>query len=82
MAPVTIDPELLAKLTSNGGRVPLADPDGNPVGYFLSPAVYETMRRAVLEHASQEVTLEDFRRSLADPRRHTMEEVFKLLEGE
>ena len=82
MAPVTLDPELIAKLTSNGGQVPLADRDGKTVGYFLSPDEYAAMRRAALEQLSREPMLEDFRRSLADPRRHTMEEVFKLLEDE
>lgn len=82
MSPVAIEPELIAKFASNGGHVPLTDANGKPVGYFLSPDHYESMRQAVLDNLSREPTLEEFRRALADPRRHTMEEVFKLLEGE
>jgi hypothetical protein len=82
MSPVALEPELVAKLTSNGGHVPLTDATGKPVGYFLSQDQFESMRQAVMEHLSREPILEDFRRALANPRRHTMEEVFKLLEGE
>lgn len=82
MSPVALNAELTAKLTSNGGRVPLTGPDGKLLGYFVSQEEYESMRRAVMESLSREPTLEEFRRALADPRRHTMEEVFKLLEGD
>jgi hypothetical protein len=82
MSPVTLDAELIAKLTSNGGKVPLADRDGKPLGYFLPQVEYERMQKAFEEHMYQEPTLEEFRRALANPRRHTMEEVFKLLEGD
>ncbi|MBX9625107.1 MAG: hypothetical protein K2X82_14975 [Gemmataceae bacterium] len=80
MTPITIDPELIAKLTANGGRVPLAAPDGTPVGYFLTPD-----RLARLETAAAggrpEVTEEDCRRALANPKRHSTAEVLKLLGG-
>ncbi len=82
MSPVAIEPELIAKITSNGGHVPLTDASGKPVGYFLSPEEYARMKKAFNDGMYQEPTLEEFRRALADPRRHTMEEVFKLLEGE
>lgn len=82
MTPVALEPELVAKLTSNGGQVPLTDTAGKPIGYFLSPKAYEQMRKAVYDQAFAEITEEDVRQALADPRRHTMEEVFKLLEGE
>lgn len=78
--PVALDTELVAKLTANGGQVPLTDPAGNPVGYFLSPAEYAAMRKAMYDQASAEITDEEVREALADHRRHTMEEVFKLLE--
>ena len=80
--PVALDAELVAKLTADGGEVPLTDAGGKPVGVFLSPEMYRQMREAMSDQATAEVTLEEFRRSLADPQRHTMDEVFKLLEGE
>lgn len=81
MTPVTIDAELVAKLTSNGGRVPLADPDGNAVGVYLSAERLALLEKAFDAGLYGEPTLEEFRRALANPKRHTMEEVFKLLEG-
>ena len=51
MTPVALDPELVAKLTANGGEVPLTDTAGKPIGYFLSPEVYESMRKAVVDQA-------------------------------
>lgn len=80
MTPVTIDAELVAKLTSNGGRVPLADPDGKVVGYFVAtdPATPPADRPA--DWMYREPTLEEFRRSIARGGHHTMEEVLKLVE--
>ena len=80
MTPVSLDPELVRKLTSNGGQVPLTDTNGNPVGYFVSPTVYEAMKDAFYDRAFAEITEEDIRRALANPKRHTMEEVLKLLD--
>ena len=79
--PVALDAEVVAKLTANGGQVPLTDTSGKPIGYFLSPQVFEAMRKAMYDQAFAEITEEDVERALADPRRHTTEEVFKLLEG-
>ena len=81
MSPVPLDADLVAKLTTTGGHVPLTDPAGRSVGYFLSPDEYESLRRAAGSRAP-EATLEEFRRALANPKRHTTDEVFKLLEGE
>jgi hypothetical protein len=75
MSPIRIDPDLIAQLTRNGGEVPLAGPDGAPVGYFLTPERYARMHALV----ASDVTEEDCQRALADPRRHTTDEVFRLL---
>jgi hypothetical protein len=80
MTPVTIDPELLAKLTSNGGRVPLADGNGNTVGFFVSSERLALLEKALDAQLHGEPTLEEFRRSIAKGGRHTMEEVLKLVE--
>jgi hypothetical protein len=81
MNPVVLDPELVVKLTSNGGQVPLTDTAGKPVGYFLAPEVFEYMQKVLYDQAFAEMSDDDVRRALANPKRHTMEEVFKLLEG-
>lgn len=81
MSPVALDAELVAKLTANGGQVTLTDAAGKPVGYFLSPAVYEEMRKALYDAAFAEMSEEDVADALADPRRHGMDEVLKLLGG-
>ena len=79
MSPVELDPELIAKLMQNGGDVPLAGPDGKPVGQFLSAEEYAKARRALILLGKTEITEEDCRRALANPKRHTTAEVFKLL---
>ena len=65
MTPVTIDAELVAKLTSNGGRVPLADSDGKVIGYFTAAgAVAESTERPA-DWMYREPTLEEFRPQVA-----------------
>lgn len=81
MSPVTIDPELIAKLTSNGGKVPLADRDGKTVGYFITPDRLAMLEKGFDESLADEPTEEEIREALADPRRYTTEDVMKLLEG-
>lgn len=80
MNPVSLDPELVTKLTSNGGQVTLTDVHGNAVGYFLTPARFEVMQKALYDQAFAELSDEEARRVLTDPRRHSMEEVLKLVE--
>jgi hypothetical protein len=82
MSTVTIDAALFEKLTQARREVPLAGPDGRQAGYFVPPETFEQMRKAIYDQAFAAVTVEDLRRSLADPRRHTMEEVLKLVEGD
>lgn len=82
MAPVTIEPELLAKLTSNGGKVPLTDVAGKTVGYFVSLDRLTVLEKALDAQLYDEPTAEEIRRALANPKRHSMEEVMKLVEGE
>jgi hypothetical protein len=81
MTPIPLDPELVSKLTSNGGQVPLTDTNGQPVGYFVSSEVYAVMRKAMHDQALAEITDEEVQRAFATPKRHTMDDVFKLLEG-
>jgi len=80
MTPVSLDSELVRKLTANGGQVPLTDDSGNAIGYFLTPERFEIMQKALYDQAFAEMTDEEARRVLANPKRHTMEEVLKLLE--
>ena len=80
MTPVTIEPELVAQLTNNGGKVPLVDRDGNPVGYYLSPEQFALMEKAINDWMYQEPTTEDIHRALANPKRHSTEDVLKPLQ--
>lgn len=82
MSPVAIDAELVAKLTANGGQVPLTDMAGKAIGYYVSPEEYARLQKARYDQAFAEITEEEVHQALADPRRHTMDEVFKLLEKE
>ena len=68
-------------MTSNGGQVPLTDTSGKPVGYFVSSEVYAVMRKAMHDQALAEITDEEVQRALANPKRHTMDDVLKLLES-
>lgn len=79
MTTVMIDPQLAAKLTSNGGKVLLTDSSGKALGHFVAldrPALNAP------DWMCREPTLEEFRAALADPKRYTTEEVMKLLEDE
>jgi hypothetical protein len=80
MTPVSLDPELVQKLTANGGQVPLTDASGNAIGFFLTTERFEVMEKALYDQAFAEMSDEEARRVLANPKRHTMEEVLKLLE--
>jgi acetyl-CoA acetyltransferase len=80
MTPVTIAPDLLAQLT--GEEVPLADAAGKPVGYFLTAERFALLEALARERLTGEVALAEFRRALANPRRHSMADVLKLVEGE
>jgi hypothetical protein len=80
MTPVTLTPELLAQFTDP--EVPLADATGKPVGYFVSSERFAVLEALARERLTGEVTLAEFRRALADPRRHSMADVLKLVEGE
>lgn len=82
MTSVMIDPELATKLRSNGGKVLLADQTGDAVGFFVSSERLALFEKALDAYLYDEPTAEDIRRALADPRRHTMEEVMKLVEGD
>jgi hypothetical protein len=82
MGKITLDPGTAELLSQTRGDAELVGPDGRPVGCFLSPGQYEAMRKAFVEWAFSQVTEEDCRRALANPKRHTMEEVLKLVEGE
>ena len=80
MTPVSLDSELVQKLTANGGQVPLTDASGKAIGYFLTPERFEVMEKALYDQAFSEMSDEEAQRILANPKRHTMEEVLKLLE--
>jgi hypothetical protein len=82
MSTVTIDAALFEKLTQTLLEVPLAGPDGRIAGYYVPPGTYQAMRKAFYDRLFAQVTIEDLNRSLADPRRHSMEEVLRLVEGD
>lgn len=81
MTPVSISPDLIARLVGKGDEIPLAGADGTPVGYFLSPEQYATMRKAFFDWAFAQFPPDQAARVFANPGRHTTAEVFKLLEG-
>lgn len=80
MSPVTIDAALFEKLTPILCELPLAGPDGRLAGYFVPSGTYDAMRKALYDQLLTEVTVEDCRRALANPIRHSMDEVMKLVE--
>jgi hypothetical protein len=75
-------PELESLMASSPAGVSLTGPDGQPAAYVLSQDEYEMMRKAFYDWADAQFTEEDMRRSLANPKRHSMEAVLKLVEGE
>lgn len=80
MSEITLDAATAAAVAKAVTPTRVCDPDGRTVGYVISPDEYAT-RKAMYDQAFAEITEEDVAEALADPRRHTMDEVFKLLEG-
>ena len=78
MVSVMIDPELVTKLLSNGGKVLLTDSSGKALGHFVAL----DHRDKPTDWMYREPTLEEFRQALRSGRRYTTEEVMKLLEDE
>ncbi len=82
MSEITLDAVTAAAIAKSPTATRVCDPDGRTVGYVMPAGEYEAWRKAMYDQAFAEITEEDVRRALADPRRHTTDEVFKLLEGE
>jgi len=82
MSKGTLDAATTAALSGTVADTELFSPDGRSVGYFVPPRVYESMRKAFYERAFSDISADDVRRSLANPKRHSMAEVLKLVEGE
>lgn len=80
MGKITLDPETTAAVRQAPGDAKICDPDGQRLGYFVRPGLYEAMKKAALDWAFSEITEDDCRRALANPKRHTMDEVWKLFE--
>ena len=76
MVSVMIDPELVTKLLSNGGKVLLTDSSGKALGHFVALDHQDKP----IDWMYQEPTLEEFRAAIARGGRHTTEEILKLLE--
>jgi hypothetical protein len=81
MKPIQIDAELAKRLQEAGNEVPLVGPDGQEKGVFLSPSQYQLLRALAEESTHQEPTLEELQESLRDPRRYSMDEVLRMVEG-
>jgi hypothetical protein len=81
---VTIPAELREKLAgANGDAVPLCDDAGNVVGYYLSPTRMEAIRAervAQYEAGGKLVSEAELDAAERAGGRHSMAEVFKLLE--
>jgi hypothetical protein len=82
MQPIRIDAELAKKLQEAGREVPLVGPDGHPKGFFVSPDQYALLHALADElQEYQRPTIEELRKSLANPKRYSMDDVLRLFEG-
>lgn len=74
--------ELASLMSTSHEGVILTGPDGQPAARVVRPDEYRAMRKAFYDRAFVQVSAEDVRLALADRKRHTTEEVLKLVEGE
>jgi len=81
MQPIQIDAELAKKLQEAGKEVPLVGPDGVAQGVVVDAGQYEMFKKMAYHWAKEQVTLEDLQKSMANPKKHTMEEVMRMVEG-
>jgi len=81
MSEIILDAATVATLSKAFGTTRVCDPEGRTVGYLVSPEFYKQAQTTLYDEAFNEITEEDVNEVLADPRRHTTEDVFKLLKG-
>ena len=81
MKPIQIDAELAKRLDEAGSEVPLVGPDGERKGLVVDQGQYEMFKKMAYELAKQRVTPEELQKSIANPKKHTMEEVMRMVEG-
>lgn len=81
MTTVTIDDELVAKLTSCCGKVTLTDHRGKVIGYFVPLDKVEQYRQSVLARVFSLVTDEKTRLALADPQQYDAVALLDVLKG-
>ncbi len=80
MSTIKLDPGTIEALTRLRGDATICDLDGRRVGYFVPPESYDLMRRTFLDQSLEPVSTEELRQSLANPVRHSMADVLKLVE--
>ena len=78
---IPVPAELAGKLPTGPAGLALVGPDGQPVGYVVSPAEYRALRDAMTRSFFLPPTTEELDRADAEGGEHTMEEVFALLGG-
>lgn len=85
MTRVQADPALKDALTRNGERVEVCDETGRVIGYALTPAEMRTVDMAreslanIYAQADATFDAEEYRKTLADPRKYTTEEFIRKL---
>ena len=80
MSTFTLDPATAEALSRATDQTELLAPDGSAVGYFVDPATYAAMWKAFMDKVGDDVSVEECLRALANPKRHSMDEVWKLFE--
>ena len=81
MSEITLDAATAATVAKALPATRVCDPSGHTLGYLVPADVYKRVEKALYDEAFGEMTDDEVQEVLADPRRHTTDEVLKLLEG-
>ena len=84
MPTIELDPSVATKLAEAGGQVSVADAEGKVFAVLLTAEVHRQMehewKRAMYDLAFATMDVEANRAALANPVRHSMDDVIKMVE--
>ena len=84
MPTIELDPSVAVKLAEAGGQIEVADAEGKVFGVLLAADAHRELeqqwKRAMYDLAFAKMDKDAIRAALANPIRHSMDEVIKMVE--
>jgi|GEM_PF-3322857 len=85
MPTIQLDPSVAAKLAEAGGQIEVADAEGKIYGVLLTAEAHKQLeqqwKRAMCDLAFATMDVAKIEAALANPIRHSMADVIKMVEG-